>query len=58
MLSQTTPKPHRIKWVEAERALAVRGIVFPSHVPSPAEFPVPKELSPTPPDKTLDTEKK
>lgn len=30
MLSKHTEKSHSVKWVEAERELAVRGIVFPS----------------------------
>ena len=58
MLSQTTPKPHRIKWVEAERALAVQGIVFPSYPSSPAELPERKEHPLPSHDKTLDSDKK
>ena len=28
--SQTTTKPHKIRWVEAERDLAIRGVLLPS----------------------------
>lgn len=31
MLSQRKTKPHRVKWVEAERELAIRGVVWPPY---------------------------
>ena len=34
MLRDAMEKPHRIKWVEAERELAIRGI-FPTPRPNP-----------------------
>ena len=42
MLSQR-PKPHRIKWIEAERELATRGFFFPSHPTGHVYFPVENE---------------
>ena len=39
MLRETT-KPHRIKWIEAERELATRGIYPPSHSIGHVHFPV------------------
>ena len=39
MVSLAT-KPHRIKWIEAERELAALGIFLPSHSNGHANFPV------------------
>ena len=57
MLSQPTTKSHRVKWAEAERELAIRGIFLPplpvsreyfstpndSYVPQTTEDPGPQE---------------
>ena len=62
MLSQPTTKPHRVKWAEAERELAIRGVFLPpppvvreyfstpndSLVPQIAEEPDPQEVPPQP----------
>ena len=40
MLSQNKMKPHRVKWAEAERELAIREFALPAKAPS-REFAVP-----------------
>lgn len=58
---QHTMKPHRIRWVEAERDLAVRGFLLPQlisvnylpfrnepHLPWPSEDRNPDEIVPPP----------
>ena len=62
MLSQRTTKPHQVKWAEAERELAIRGVVLPpyyvneeyfswskgAHVPQTVEEPDRGEADPDP----------
>jgi len=57
MLRQSEPKSHTLRWAEAERELAIRG-VFPAPPASAAYFPMHKEAFTPPPedDKTLKVE--
>ncbi len=62
MLSQPTTKPHKVKWAEAERELAIRGVFLPSppvsreyfstpndpYVPQIIDEPDPHEVPPQP----------
>lgn len=41
MLSQKKPKPYRIRWVEAERELASRGVILRT-IPSPKRYTEPR----------------
>ena len=43
MLSQRTTKPHSVKWAEAERELAIRGIFLPSHPANREHFSTPND---------------
>ena len=54
MLSQPTTKPHRIKWAEAERELAIRGVFLPSPLVSREYFSTPND--PYVPQTTEDTD--
>ena len=62
MLSQPKTKPHKVKWAEAERELAIRGVFLPPppvsreyfstpddpYVPQTTEELDPQEVSPQP----------
>ena len=62
MINRRKTKPHRVKWAEAERELAIRGVVLPTyyvneepfswpesaHVPQTVEEPGPGEAGPDP----------
>ena len=57
MLKKRTVKPHRIKWIEAERELATRGVFPPSHSISYEYFPIDDEYRLPHPNKVLDPKK-
>ena len=42
MLSQQTTKSHKVKWAEAERELAIRGVFLPPHPVNHEYFSTPK----------------
>ena len=43
MLNESTVKPHKVKWIEAERELAVRWIFIPDHSVVYGYFPIHNE---------------
>lgn len=47
MLRQNQMKPHKVKWTEAERELAVRGVFLPSHAVANEYLLVPEKLNVT-----------
>ena len=54
MLSKRTIKSHRVKWIEAERELATRGVLIPSHSISYEYFPIHNEQRLPQPDRVID----
>ena len=56
MLSQPTTKSHRVKWAEAERALAIRGVFLPSTPVGREYFSTPNDSYVPQPTEDLDTQ--
>ena len=45
MRTQHKTKPHRLKWTEAERELAVRGVILPANSTNYEYWEIQKDLS-------------
>lgn len=54
MLNRRSTKPHSVKWVEAERELAVRGISLPQRSVGSAFFPIQKIRGPVRPNRVIE----